>query len=59
MKIYSFIAAVAVCILLASCSNDDLIEQNLKTEEFDTPKSLSIERDSLVGEPIPPKGKDE
>lgn len=59
MKIYYFIAAVAVCALFVSCSNDDIIEQNLKTEEFDSSNYLSIARDSLVGDPVPPKGKDE
>ena len=31
MKIYSFIAALAVCALLASCSNDD--QENLQQKE--------------------------
>jgi hypothetical protein len=57
MKIYYFIAAVAVCALFVSCSNDDLTEQNIKFEEFESSNNISIARDSLVGEPVPPKPK--
>lgn len=63
MKIYSFIAALAVCALLASCSNDDTVLTKTKSsniEYTDNNNLYTIQNDSLgSGEPIPPKGKDE
>lgn len=61
MKIYSFIAAVAVCALLASCSNDDQENSQLREVEIQQPNAENIllkEGDSLVvGDPFPPKPK--
>lgn len=61
MKIYSFIAALAVCALLASCSNDDqenLQQKEIEIQQPDTEDILLKEGDSLVlGDPFPPKPK--
>ena len=64
MKTYSFIAAFVICILFASCSNDDTatVFQHRSTTFYstDTYDLYSKEGDTLnEGEPIPPKGKDE
>lgn len=62
MKIYFFIAALAVCALLASCSNDaydEVTKQPTKVINFENDAIFGKEIDSLSdGEPIPPKRKD-
>ncbi|MBV2196824.1 MAG: hypothetical protein KUL78_10025 [Flavobacterium sp.] len=59
MKIYYFIAAVAVCAFFVSCSNDD--QENLYQNEIQQPNTEGLlvkEGDSLVqGIPVPPKPK--
>jgi len=63
MKMYSFIVAVAVCVLLTSCSIDDQETTIKRTFDFQQPEDYTLnikEGDSIVdGEPIPPKDKDE
>lgn len=62
MKIYYFIAAVAVCALFVSCSNDDYNEvtnQSNIVTNLENDDIFAKEIDSLsYGEPIPPKRKD-
>lgn len=63
MKIYYFIAAVAVCAFLTSCSNDD--QENFYQKEFETQSwdsnsqyIINNEGDSIfIGDPYPPKPK--
>ncbi len=61
MKIYSFIAALAVCALFASCSNDDqenLQQKEVEIQQIDTEDILLKEGDSIyIGDPVPPKPK--
>jgi len=61
MKIYSFIAALAVCALLVSCSNDDqenLQQKEIEIQQPDTEDILLKEGDSIfIGDPVPPKPK--
>lgn len=63
MKMYSFIVAVAICVLLTSCSTDDQETVIKRTFDFQPLEDYTFntkEGDSIVdGEPIPPKDKDE
>lgn len=63
MKIYSFIAAVAVCALFVSCSNDDAILTKNETSNIKYNNDINrngVQNDSLIaGDPFPPKSKDE
>lgn len=61
MKIYYFIAAVAVCALFVSCSNDDqenLYQNEFETQPLDSEDIMSKYGDSIsIGDPYPPKPK--
>lgn len=69
MKIYSFITAIAISILLTSCTHDDnevITKQSNTIQKTDHNEifsreadSISIEADSISikGDPYPPKPK--
>lgn len=66
MKNFTFIAAIAISLLLTSCSADDENTTYTKPEQtknFDSFNSFAKEADSIsttapTGDPLKPKGKD-
>ncbi len=61
MKTYTFIATIAITLLLTSCSSDSdetTFTTNNPTKNFDSLDSFAREDTIVEGEPAKPKGKD-